>query len=177
MATSQNPKAGSNGSGTGFDVQTSIERSFALALAPFRQGLRLYADFQRSALDAFTRATGATVAPVTASMTRPKAAAEPTVTPKRAATKKPAATKRPTTAKPAGTKRPTTSKPAAEAPRAGGATGRTAAKKPAAAKAAPKGTRRSSATAAKPAVAKVAKKAASAPPRPRGARANAAKKA
>ena len=179
MAMSQYPKAGSNGLGTGFDAQTSIERSFALALSPFRQGLRFYADFQRSALDAFARTTGATVDPVMATATRPKPAANSTVPQKRATTTKPAATKRPTTTKPAATKRPTTTKPAAKAaPSApGGAIGRTPSKKPAAAKAAPKRTLKSSATGAKPAVAKAAKKVASKPSRPRGARANAAKKA
>jgi hypothetical protein len=201
MAMSQNPKAGPSAIGAGFDAKTSIERSLALALSPFRQGLRFYADFQRSALDTFTRATGATVVPVMASATRsPKPAAKPAVPRKRATTTKPATTKRPTAAKPATTKpattkrptaakpaaakpattnRPTASKPAAAKaarPAPGRAVGRSASKKPAAAKAAPKRVLKSAAR-AKPAVAKAAKKVASKPSRPRGARAGAAKKA
>jgi hypothetical protein len=157
MAMSQNRQAGSNGSGTGFDMPTSMARSFALALSPFAQGLRFYADFQRSALNAFTRATGATgatVGPVTATASRPKPAAKPTPL-----------------------KRATMTKPAAKAARSapGGVNGRSASKKPAAAKAAPKRTLKSSAPGPKPAVAK--KKVASKPTRPQSARANTAKKA
>jgi hypothetical protein len=194
MAMSQKPEAGSNFAG--FDAQTSIERSLALALSPFRQGLRFYADFQRSALETFTRATGGTAVPVMASATRsPKPTAMPTVALKRGTTTKPAATKRPTaakpaTSKPATTKRPTTTKPAttkrptaakpATTKAARSAPGRavssSASKKPAAAKAAPKRVLKST-TGAKPAVAKVAKKVASSPTRPRATRAGASKKA
>jgi hypothetical protein len=194
MAMSQTPQARSNGFGTGFDVPSSMARSFALAFSPFTQGLRLYADFQRSALAAFTRATGATVDPVMATADRPKPAAKPAAKPaprKRATTTKPAATKRPTTTKPAATKRPTTTKPAAtkrtttttkpaaKATRSApaGSNGQSASKKPAAAKAAPKRNLKRSTPGTKPAVAKVTKKAASKPSRPRSTRTNAAKKA
>ena len=57
-----NSKNGLSANGAGF-AKTSIERSLSLALSPFVQGLRFYADVQRSALDTFTRVTGARFPP------------------------------------------------------------------------------------------------------------------
>src|SRR4051812_3327089 len=114
MATSHHPKAGSNGGHAAVDPPTPIERSLALTLSPVRQGLRFYADIQRSVLTFAQFAASGMMLPVL------RAAGGSSVRSARgerkgrtnAATAAPATATEPVTRRPT-TKRATTPKPAA----------------------------------------------------------------
>lgn len=185
-------KASENGSThAGAQVGEDARRDLlSLSLAPVRQGLRFYAEINRSILETFFRFIPWGMSPFGAlserhglPATKPGATKRPTAKPsgskRAAATKRPATTKAVTTKRPATTKAPATKRPAASKgvanrrpaapPTPRQATGQKAAPKRAG-KAAPKPTVKGAGR-VKPAA---AKKAAS---RSRNARAGAGKKA